>query len=58
MFFIELLAEFNEPVKKELRELYNEANELLSIIVASIITSVQNIRNEKENKIRNRQSKI
>jgi four helix bundle protein len=42
MHFYELLAEFNEPAKKELRDLYKEANELLSIIVASINTSLKN----------------
>ncbi|MFN8251074.1 MAG: four helix bundle protein [Ferruginibacter sp.] len=42
MHFYELLAEFNEPFKNELRELYKEANELLSIIVASINTSLKN----------------
>jgi hypothetical protein len=36
MFFQEIIAEFNEAFKKELRELYKEANELLSIIISSI----------------------
>lgn len=58
MFFYEMLAEFNEPFKKELRELYKEANELLSIIVASINTTNKNINIEKANKIRNRKSEI
>ena len=58
MFFYEMLAEFNEPFKKELRELYKEANELLSIIVASINTTNKNIDIEKANKIRNRKSEI
>ena len=58
MFFYELLAEFNDPFKKELRELYKEANELLSIIVASINTTNRNINIEKTNKIRNRKSEI
>ena len=39
MFFYEMIAEFNEAFKKELRELYKEANELLSIIVSSINTA-------------------
>src|SRR4030095_1101539 len=38
MFFYEMLAEFNPEIKKELRELFIEANELLSIVVASINT--------------------
>ena len=48
MHFYELLAEFNEEYKKELRELYIEANELLSIIVASINTTLKNLVAEKE----------
>jgi four helix bundle protein len=48
MHFYELLAEFNEPLKQELRDLYVEANELLSIIVASINTTLKNMAAEKE----------
>ncbi len=47
MHFYELLAEFNEEYKKELRELYIEANELLAIIVASINTTLKNMEAEK-----------
>lgn len=47
MHFYELLAEFNEEHKKELRDLYIEANELLSIIVASINTTLKNMVAEK-----------
>ena len=48
MHFYELLAEFNEPFKQELRDLYVEANELLSILVASINTTIKNMAAEKE----------
>jgi len=48
MHFYELLAEFNEPFKQELRDLYVEANELLSIIVASINTTLKNMLAERE----------
>ena len=48
MHFYELLAEFNDPFKQELRDLYIEANELLSIIVASINTTLKNMNAEKE----------
>jgi four helix bundle protein len=48
MHFYELLAEFNAPFKVELRVLYTEANELLSIIVTSINTTLKNIAAEKE----------
>ncbi len=56
MFFYEMLAEFNEPFKIELRELYKEANELLSIIVASINTANSNLIKESSKKIRNPKS--
>lgn len=43
MFFYELLAEFNVCEKERLRNLYKEANELLSIIIASINTSLKTL---------------
>ena len=52
MHFYELLAEFNDPFKQELRDLYAEANELLSIIVASINTTLKNILADKEKEMR------
>jgi hypothetical protein len=58
MFFYEMLAEFNLEIKKELRELFIEANELLSIIVSSINTVNSNILKESAVKIRNPKSKI
>ena len=58
MFFYELLAEFNEPFKTNLRDLYKEANELLSIIIASINTANSNLLKEGFKKIRNPKSKI
>ena len=58
MFFYELIAEFNSEAKKELREFFIEANQLLSIIVASINTSNSNIIKENVRKIPNRKSKI
>lgn len=58
MFFYEMIAEFNSEAKKELRELFIEANELLSIIVSSINTSNSNIIKENTRKIRNPKSKI
>jgi four helix bundle protein len=48
MFFYELLAEYNNAFRNEFRELYKEANELLSIIIASINTSLKNIEAEKQ----------
>jgi len=49
MFFYEMIAEFNQEFKDELGELYKEADELLSIIVASINTANKNrvIQNPK-----------
>lgn len=58
MFFYEMIAEFNEEYKKELRELYIEGNELLSIIVTSINTANSNMIKENSKKIRNPKSKI
>ena len=58
LFFYEMLAEFNEPFKKDLRELYKEGNELLSIIVSSINTANSNLLKESAQKIRNQKSKI
>ena len=58
MFFYEMLAEFNSEYKKELRSLYIEANELLSIIVASINTANSNLIKDNSKKIRNPKSKI
>ena len=58
MFFYEMLSEFNLEIKKELRELFIEANELLSIIVSSINTVNSNILKESAVKIRNPKSKI
>jgi four helix bundle protein len=43
MFFYEMLAAFNENKKTSFRVLYSEANELLSIIIASINTTLKNI---------------
>lgn len=36
MYFLELLLEINEKEHKEIKRLHEEANELLSIVVASI----------------------
>ena len=58
MFFYEMIAEFNSESKKELRELFMEANQLISIVVASINTTNSNIIKENAQKIRNLKSKI
>ena len=39
-----MIAEFNETKKEALRTLYTEANELLSIIVRSINTTLKNMK--------------
>ena len=38
LFFFELIEEINPSFKKDIQPLYKEGNELLSIIIASIIT--------------------
>ncbi|MBK9532103.1 MAG: four helix bundle protein [Chitinophagaceae bacterium] len=58
MHFYELLAEFNEPFKQELRGLYVIANELLSINIASINTDLKNMTAEKEKATGQIRSKI
>src|SRR5690242_11250024 len=55
--FYEMLASFNDPFKPQLRILYKEGNELLSIIVASIKTANSNCLKEASQKIRNPKSK-
>ncbi len=42
MFFYEMLAKFNVGKKAELKILYIETNELLSIIISSINTALKN----------------
>ena len=42
-YFLELLAEFNPKRKNELRTLYKEGNEILSMTVASINTTLKNL---------------
>ena len=58
MFFYEMIADFNSASKKELRELFMEANQLISIVVASINTTNSNIIKGNARKIRNQKSKI
>jgi four helix bundle protein len=47
MFFLELLKEFNPDKVVLIQENWQEGNELLSIIVASIITLRRNEQNRK-----------
>lgn len=44
MYFLELLAAFNEKNKAEMRAIYKETEIVLKIIVASIKTSKKNWR--------------
>lgn len=46
LYFLELLAEFNPSKKPEMRKLYKEGNEILSMVVASINTTIKNLRNK------------
>jgi hypothetical protein len=50
MFFYEMLAAFNENKKTNFRVLYVEANEFLSIVIASINTTLKNIELNKKSK--------
>ena len=47
MFFLELLEEFNPLIKEEIQKNWKEGNELLAIIVSSIITIRKNEQNRK-----------
>ena len=47
MFFLELFAEFNVNAKQEIVDNWKEANELLSIIVTSLVTSKRNAQIRK-----------
>lgn len=49
IFFLEMIAEMNPPFENEIESLKKEANELLSIIVASLKTLRMN-----SNKIKNK----
>ena len=43
LYFLELLAEFNPDRKTDLRVLYKEGNEILSMTVSSINTTLKNL---------------
>jgi four helix bundle protein len=47
IYFLELLEEFNPLVKEEIQKNFKEGNELLAIIVSSIITIRKNEQNRK-----------
>lgn len=47
MFFLELLKQFNPLFKEEVQKNWKEGNELLAIIVSSIITIRKNEQNRK-----------
>jgi four helix bundle protein len=47
LFFIELINEVSEKQNKKLNEIYEEGDNLLAIIVKSIITSKRNLALKK-----------
>lgn len=53
MYFLELLAEFNEKQKAAMRVIYKETEVILKIIVASIKT----VQNKQQSKTKNINSK-
>ena len=59
MYFLELLAEFNEKYKAEMRVIYKEAEIILKIMVASIKTSRNKLDRESsvQSKTQNQKSK-
>ena len=60
MYFLELLAAFNEKHKHEMRNIYKETEVVLKIIVTSIKTSMRKLENiaQVQSKIKNPKSKI
>ncbi len=48
LYFFELLSEFYEERKKELRILYKEGDEILSMTVQSINTANVNLKNSRK----------
>ena len=59
MFFLELLAEFNEKYKAEMRVIYKETEIILKVMVASIKTSLRKLdsRDLGQSKTKNLKSK-
>ena len=59
MFFLELLAEFNEKHKAGMKIIYKDAETILKIMVASIKTSQIKLDKEylRDSKIKNQKSK-
>ncbi len=55
MFFLELIYEFNRDRKDEIKVLYSEGNEILSMTVSSINTALKGVN---ESAIANLKSKI
>jgi len=58
MYFLELLAEFNEKYKVEMRIIYKETETILKIIVASIKTSQKKLDNSSFEATKNQKTKI
>jgi four helix bundle protein len=60
LYFLELLAVFNEKHKIEMRVIYKETESILKIVVASIKTALKklDIPVKRESKIKNIKSKI
>jgi four helix bundle protein len=44
MFFLELIIEIDNSLKEKVQPIWNEANEILSIVVSAINTSRQNLK--------------
>lgn len=60
LYFLELMAVFNEKHKVEMRTIYKETESILKIVVASIKTSLKKLETpgKRESKIKNIKSKI
>ena len=59
LYFLELLAEFNEKYRSQMRLIYIESETVLKIVVASIKTTVKKLGTPvaRQSKIKNQKSK-
>ncbi len=59
LYFLELLADFNEKLKAEMRTIYKDTETILKIIVTSIKTSMRKLSASpmKQSKIKNQKPK-
>jgi hypothetical protein len=55
LFFLELIYEFHPERKQQIRTLYDEGNQLLSIVISSVKTTLQRTA-DRQSQIKNQKS--